>query len=118
MMKKTPQQKKTESNGKDRRNAHGQNAKAAGKNVALRRRLQNRAERRLAHAAFRSDLVLDEEGEARATALVRRKYLVFHSRKLPDRPPGVAVGAKRARSRALALAGKTLRRMLFLTRAE
>jgi hypothetical protein len=61
--------------------------------------------------------MLDDASEVHAIAQVRRRYRVARWQKVPDEPLGVVVGAKPARRRASAMAGKTLRQVLLLTHA-
>jgi hypothetical protein len=109
---KTPQQKKAESYAKDRRNTYGENAKSSRKNIARKKRRQNRAERRLASQAFAGERrEVDAEWMDAIEARVERKRRLWWP-KAPDEPLGVVVRAKLARRKVLALASKTLRQLL------
>jgi predicted NAD-dependent protein-ADP-ribosyltransferase YbiA (DUF1768 family) len=92
---KSPQQKKAESYAKDRRNTYGENQKSSRKNIARKKRLRAREERRklrevLVHTAdeVAIDLKVDQ------IALQRRNQ---GPAKVPDAPLGVVLARKLAR---------------------
>jgi hypothetical protein len=71
--RKTPQEKKELSYAKDRRNGYGENDKSSRKNISLRKRLVNRANRHAAQQALHgavgvTDSASEEAAEQKAAA--------------------------------------------------
>ena len=89
MARKSPQEKKELSYAKDRRNAYGENDKSSRKNIPLRKRLVNRANRHGTQQVLLSDAVgvpdpAQEEAVEQRVAGTRPKSW----RKQPDIPLG------------------------------
>jgi hypothetical protein len=92
--RKTPQQKKTASYEKDRRNMYGENSKASRKAIPRHKAAENRSLRRIARqavtqAAAQSDPDVVDAAEARLKRNRRGGW-----RKSPDRPLKVALARK------------------------
>ena len=86
MARKTPQEKKELSYAKDRRNAYGENDKSSRKNIPLRKRLVNRANRHSAQRALSEAVgVTDSASEEAAEQKVASKRPKSW-RKQPDIP--------------------------------
>ncbi len=110
MNQKTPQEKKTLSYAKDRRNNYGANDKASRKSIPLRKALQNRVYRKNVKQLFDkvpSEINLEEidllESEVRAVKKGNWK-------KYPDAPLGEVVEAKIENRVAKTGKGKTARK--------
>ncbi|ALG06674.1 hypothetical protein [Kibdelosporangium phytohabitans] len=94
--RRTPQEKKQLSYSKDRRNWYGENDKSSRKNIALRKRLMNRATRhranqRLAGAVGLVDATAEAQVAERVTGTRRRADTW---RKAPDTQLGAYVIGK------------------------
>jgi len=88
MARKTPQEKKELSYAKDRRNGYGENDKSSRKNIPLRKRLVNRANRHAAQQGL-SDTVGETDPEKADAAEQRVAGKRPKSwRKHPDIPLG------------------------------
>lgn len=114
-MQKDTQQRKADSIERDRRATYGETSKAARKSVARGKRHRNRAERRLAHAAFGPEIADDPDAEALAAARVLRKHRTV-SQTPSDVPPGLLARALQAKGEMMAFASKKLRQLLGRTR--
>ena len=114
-MRKTTQQRKADSAERDRRSTYGESSKAARKKVAHGKRHRNRAERRLAHAAFGPELVDDPDAESLAAARVLHKHRVV-SNTPSAAPPSLVARAMQAKGEMMAYASKKLRQLLGRTR--
>ena len=110
-MQKTTQQRKAESDERDRRSTYGETSKAARKGVARNKRHRSRAERRLAHASFGPELADDPDAESLAAARVLRKHRTV-SMKPSDVPPGLLTRAMQAKREMMAFASKKLRQLV------
>ena len=97
---KNPQDKKTQSYAKDRRNTYGENTQASRKSIALRKAKDQRAIRHSANAPLlQAHGTLDiNEQERIGDAATRKRMHEFH--KEPDEPLG-AVVARRVEMRPL-----------------
>jgi hypothetical protein len=82
-MRRSPQEKKALSYAKDRRNAYGENDKSSRRNIPLRKRLVNRANRHAAQQQLR---------EASGAAEAERAESV-EERLRDTRPKGLAQAA-------------------------
>jgi hypothetical protein len=94
MTRRSPQEKKTLSYKKDRRNTYGENAKSSVKSIRVRKRLVNRAARRVANQAL-SPIVGEngrdqiEQSDKRLTRKASKGWSKF-----PDEPLGEVLIAK------------------------
>jgi hypothetical protein len=121
--RKSPQQKKSESYAKDRRNTYGENAKASRKNLPRKKRRQVREERRLANMAVVADGRVDLELVDIADAKLLKKRKNAWKLKSPDTPLGEVIERKvrqRVRTGALApeTAAETLKRVRRTARRQ
>ena len=95
-MRLTPQQKKAYSYAQDGRNIYGENDKSSRKNIPLRKRLVNKANRHadqqlLAGATGAPDPDVAEAAEQRAQGRRRKTW-----RKVPDRRLGEYLARRRS----------------------
>jgi hypothetical protein len=97
--RKTPQQKKSESLAKDRRNTYGENAKSSRKNIPRRRAEGHQALRRLARQALNAVVERDEPEIADATEPQLRLKQLKGWRKDPDEPLGAVLARRGKRSK-------------------
>ena len=121
--RKSPQQKKSESYAKDRRNTYGENAKASRKNLPRKKRRQVREERRLANTQVVADGGVDLEMVDLAEAKLLKKRKNAWKLKSPDTPLGEVIERKvrqRVRTGALApeTAAETLKRVRRTARRQ
>ncbi len=86
MARKTPQEKKELSYAKDRRNGYGENAKASRKNIPLRKRLINRANRHSAQQALSEALGVTDPSREEAVDQKVASKRPKSWRKRPDIP--------------------------------
>jgi len=100
---------------RERRHTYGETSKASRKSVASTKRHRRRAERRLAHTSFGTDLVDDPDAESLAAARVLRKHRVV-SQSSSDIPPGLLAPAMQAKGEMMAFASKKLRQLMGRTR--
>jgi len=96
----TPQQKKAYSYAQDGRNIYGENDKSSRKNIPMRKRLVNKANRHadqqlLAGATGAPDAEVAEAAEQRAQGRRPKTW-----RKIPDRRLGEYLARRRANRRA------------------
>lgn len=99
MRKLTPQEKKELSYKKDRRNAYGENDKSSRKNIPLRKRLVNRANRHreqqlLSGATGTPDADAADTTEQRLLGTRPKSW-----RKIPDEPLGERIRKQLSRRR-------------------
>ncbi|MEU7632292.1 hypothetical protein AB0C34_20230 [Nocardia sp. NPDC049220] len=97
MRRKTSQEKMRLSDAKDRRNIYGENDRSSRKNIPLRKRLVNRANRRLAEAMLMGATgIADPVGadSVEQGCLGRRPK---RGRKSPDIPLGIHAAGNRER---------------------
>lgn len=93
----TPQEKKRLSYLKDRRNTYGENSKSSRRNVARRKRIRSREERRLGKQGLAVEGgEIDLEWADRVEARVIQKQRAAWT-KSADEPLGVVLGYKFAR---------------------
>jgi hypothetical protein len=121
--RKSPQQKKSESYAKDRRNTYGENAKASRKNLPRKKRRQVREERRLANTPVVVNGSVDLELVDIADAKLLKKRKNAWKLKSPDTPLGEVIERKvrqRVRTGALApeTAAETLKRVRRTARRQ
>ncbi|MEU7765539.1 hypothetical protein AB0B25_10515 [Nocardia sp. NPDC049190] len=97
MLRKTSQEKKRLSYAKDRRNNYGENDKSSRKNIPLRKRLVNRANRRLAEVMLMGATGIADPVGADS---VEQDFLGRRPKrwkKSPDIPLGIHAAGKRER---------------------
>jgi hypothetical protein len=95
-MRRSPQEKKALSYVRDRRNMYGENSKSSRKNIPLRKRLVNKANRHAAQQQLRQvngapAVERAEQAEDRLCGAGRKTW-----RKRPDLPLRQALDLKRA----------------------
>lgn len=97
MRRKTPQEKKELSYDKDRRNVYGEAPHAARRNIPLRKKLRNRANRHAQERPLPSTVVpADEEVlDEIASEIYARAPVVWE--KSPDAPLRAIIKSKRRR---------------------
>ncbi len=110
MKQKTPQEKKTLSYAKDKRNVYGANDKASRKSIPLRKALQNRAYRKNVNQLFDkvpSEINLEEIDviESEVRSIKKGNW-----NKYPDAPLGKVVEEKLENRKAKTGKGKTARK--------
>jgi len=100
MRRRTPQEKKRLSLEKDRRNTYGEAPHAARKNVPLRKRLRNRANRHAQEAALPSEpTILDaDQADEIESVLCRKAPQVWE--KYPEAPLAEVLENKQRRRSA------------------
>lgn len=97
MARRTPQEKKSLSLKKDRRNVYGEATGASRKNIPLRKRLRNRADRHLQETllpSFPTVLDTDEADEINSSVLSQAPKVWD---KYPDAPLGEVIARKQRR---------------------
>jgi hypothetical protein len=99
---RTPQEKKALSYASDRRNAYGESTQASRRNIALRKRMVNRANRRLLNQLVAQ---MEIENPAQQSEAVPAKRLK-QWKKFPDQPLGKFVAARLARRARLGMTQK------------
>jgi hypothetical protein len=97
-MRRSPRAKKALSYAKDRRNAYGENDKSSRKNIPLRKRLVNRANRHAAQQQLREASGLADAECAERVEVRLRGTRPKVWRKRPDLPLGQVLDRKRAES--------------------
>ena len=88
MKRKTPQEKKSESYAKDRRNTYGENSKASRKSIPRHKQRSHQLDRRIASEGLRVDggeVDLERADAAETRRLLAAKYAF---KKQPDQPLG------------------------------
>jgi hypothetical protein len=99
-MRWSPQEKKALSYAKDRRNTYGENDKSSRKNIPLRKRLVNKANRHAVQQQL-DDAVGPVDAERAERTEVRLRGTRGKSwRKRPDEPLGQVLERKRQRAEA------------------
>jgi hypothetical protein len=94
---KTPQQKKSLSYAKDRRNTFGENSKASRKGIPLAKARANRAERHAQDRLLSAAVVSDGEEHLTAVETEVKGTKPRQWRKSPDKPLGVVLSKRAAR---------------------
>ena len=85
---KTPQEKKSLSYAKDRRNTFGENSKASRKGIPLAKARANRAERHAQENLLSAAVVATDEDDLSAVELQVRSTQPRQWTKSPDQPLG------------------------------
>ena len=84
--RKSPQEKKSLSYARDRRNTYGEHSKGSRKSIPLRKRIRARARRRAEDGALRRDSKLVDREQM--TGIAKRMSTASRWRKSPDEPLG------------------------------
>jgi len=100
-MRRSPQEKKALSYARDRRNTYGENDKSSRKNIPLRKRLVNRANRHAAQQQLDAALGVVDAERAERTEVRLRGTRGKSWRKRPDEPLGQVLERKRQRAAVL-----------------
>jgi len=98
MKRKSPQQKKSESYAKDRRNTYGENAKATRKAVPKRRQQRSQVERRVAKQELAGPAAAADETRIDAMLTRVRVKRLNAWKKSPDTPLGEVLQRKGKRT--------------------
>ena len=84
--RKSPQEKKSLSYARDRRNTYGENSKGSRKSIPFRKRVRARVQRRAEEAALRRDSKLVDREQM--TGIAKRISMSSRWQKWPDEPLG------------------------------
>ena len=98
---KTPQQKKSLSYAKDRRNTFGENSKASRKGIPLAKARANRAERHAQDHLLATAVVSAGEDEMTAVETGVKATKPRQWRKSPDKPLGQVLAQRAERKKKL-----------------
>ena len=96
--RRSPQEKKSLSYARDRRNTYGEHSKGSRKSIPLRKRIRARARRRAEDGALRRDSKLADRDQM--AAIVKHKPTASRWQKFPDEPLGSVLNRRKLRRSA------------------